>query len=86
MVGQPQLSINLKNINPSAIVTDIVYIPLKTDLIAQAEKLGLRTVPGLGMLLHQAVIGFQKWFDILPKVTPELRQILEDDIRRGQRS
>jgi shikimate dehydrogenase len=58
---------------PNAIVTDIVYAPLETPLLAQAKALGFRTVDGLGMLLHQAVPGFAAWFGIQPAVTPELR-------------
>lgn len=57
----------------SAILTDIVYVPLETPLLAEAKALGLRTVDGLGMLLHQAVPGFEAWFGIRPEVTNELR-------------
>ena len=54
-------------------MTDIVYVPLKTPLLARRGKRGLRTVDGLGMLLHQAVPGFARWFGVTPEVTPELR-------------
>ena len=57
----------------SALVTDIVYTPLETPLLAAARLLGLTTVDGLGMLLHQAVPGFEAWFGVRPEVTPELR-------------
>jgi shikimate dehydrogenase len=61
----------------SALVTDIVYVPLETPLLADARALGLRTVDGLGMLLHQAVPGFEAWFGVRPEVTPELRALVE---------
>ncbi|ODT71840.1 MAG: shikimate dehydrogenase [Pelagibacterium sp. SCN 63-23] len=57
----------------STLVTDIVYTPLKTPLLAEAEAHGLNTVDGLGMLLHQAVPGFAAWFGVTPQVTPQLR-------------
>ena len=59
-----------------AIVTDIVYVPLETPLLAAARRQGLRTVDGLGMLLHQAVPGFQRWFGRRPEVTRELRDMI----------
>ena len=61
----------------SAIVTDIVYVPLETPLLRDARALGLRTVDGLGMLLHQAVPGFEAWFGVRPEVTAELRAAVE---------
>ncbi len=61
----------------NALVTDIVYVPLVTPLLADARVLGLRTVDGLGMLLHQAVPGFEAWFGVRPEVTPELRAKIE---------
>ncbi len=73
MKNQAKLDIKLSNLPNSAIVTDIVYNPLKTHLLQQAHAQGLETVDGIGMLLHQAVPGFEKWFGIKPKVTPELR-------------
>jgi shikimate dehydrogenase len=60
-----------------ALVTDIVYTPLLTPLLAAARKRGLKTVDGLGMLLHQAVPGFEAWFGQKPEVTPELRALVE---------
>ena len=56
-----------------AIVADIVYVPLETPLLWQARARGHRAVDGLGMLLHQAVPGFERWFGVRPEVTPELR-------------
>jgi shikimate dehydrogenase len=67
----------LDRLPKSALVTDIVYVPLETPLLADARALGLRTVDGLGMLLHQAVPGFEAWFGIRPEVTPELRAKIE---------
>ncbi len=64
----------------NALVTDIVYIPLETPILAMAKRQGLRTVDGLGMLLHQAVPGFAKWFGVRPEVTPELRQLIIADM------
>ncbi|MBN9315952.1 MAG: shikimate dehydrogenase [Devosia sp.] len=61
----------------TALVTDIVYVPLVTPLLADARALGLRTVDGLGMLLHQAIPGFEAWFGVRPAVTRELRARVE---------
>ena len=63
-----------------AIVTDIVYVPLETPLLAAASRCGLKTVDGLGMLLHQAVPGFERWFGVRPQVTPGLRRLIVADI------
>ncbi|MER9653251.1 shikimate dehydrogenase [Mesorhizobium sp. M0152] len=63
-----------------AIVTDIVYVPLETPLLAAARERGLKTVDGLGMLLNQAVPGFEHWFGIRPQVTAELRALIEADL------
>lgn len=62
---------------PTAVVTDIVYVPLETPLLGDARRRGLRAVDGLGMLLHQAVPGFEAWFGVRPEVTPELRAAVE---------
>lgn len=80
MVGQPALEIDLESLNARAIVADIVYIPLETQLLAAARSRGLCTVEGLGMLLHQAAPGFERWFGVRPAVTRELRALIEDDI------
>ena len=64
-------------LSPETLVTDIVYVPLVTPLLADARAHGLKTVDGLGMLLHQAVPGFAAWFGVRPEVTPELRQLVE---------
>jgi len=84
MKNQANLDINLSNLSSSAIVTDIVYNPIKTSLLKNAQARGLETVDGIGMLLHQAVPGFEKWFGVRPQVTSELRNhmlnILREDI------
>ena len=84
MSGQPPLDMDLSPLQEHAVVADIVYAPLKTPLLAQAEERGLATVDGLGMLLHQAVPGFEKWFGVRPEVTRELRALVEADILREQ--
>ncbi|HEX2511068.1 MAG TPA: shikimate dehydrogenase, partial [Xanthobacteraceae bacterium] len=83
MTGQPELDINVSDLLPSAVVTDIVYVPLETPLLAAARKCGLRTADGLGMLLHQAVRGFSLWFGVRPEVTAELRALVEADLKTG---
>jgi shikimate dehydrogenase len=83
MAGQPELDINVSDLPPSAVVTDIVYVPLETPLLAAAKKRGMRTADGLGMLLHQAVRGFSLWFGVRPEVTPELRALVEADLKAG---
>lgn len=79
MVGQPPLEINLR-CPASLVVADLVYAPLETGLLAAARARGLRTADGLGMLLHQAVRGFQLWFGVRPEVTPDLRALVEADL------
>jgi len=71
--GKPPLDIELSALPFDAIVADIVYSPLETPLLAAAVGRGNRTVDGLGMLLHQAVPGFERWFGVRPEVTPALR-------------
>jgi shikimate dehydrogenase len=73
MTGAPPLHIDLSGVCMNAAVCDIVYHPLKTALLQQARNKGLAAVDGLGMLLHQAVPGFEKWFGIRPEVTPALK-------------
>lgn len=68
------LALKVEQLPNQAIVTDIVYTPLETPLLKAAKSAGLETVDGLGMLLHQAVPGFELWFDKRPKVTPQLRE------------
>jgi shikimate dehydrogenase len=80
MHGEPAATLDLEPLPDSGIVTDIVYVPLKTPLLVDAEKRGLRTVDGLGMLLHQAVPGFERWFGVRPEVTPRLRDLVVADL------
>ena len=80
MSGQPPLDIDIAGLSRPGIVCDIVYTPLETELLMQARRLGLHVADGLGMLLHQAVPGFEKWFGIRPEVTPELRALLIADL------
>ncbi|MBV9636030.1 MAG: shikimate dehydrogenase [Methylobacteriaceae bacterium] len=80
MPGEPALAVDLSAAPASALVTDIVYVPLETPLLAAARARGLRTVDGLGMLLHQAVPGFERWFGARPRVTPDLRALLIADL------
>jgi len=84
MSGKPPLSVNLSRLPASAVVADVVYAPLDTALLTAARHRALRTVDGLGMLLHQAVRGFELWFGVRPEVTPELRALVEADLRRDQ--
>jgi len=80
MKGGEPLDMDVSALAEGCVVTDIVYIPLVTPLLAAARARGLVTVDGLGMLLHQAVPGFEKWFGTRPEVTEELRTLLVRDI------
>ncbi len=79
MMGQPPLEISLQGLPAGAVVTDVVYAPLQTELLKQAAARGHQTVDGLGMLLHQARPAFAAWFGREPQVTAELRQIVLGD-------
>ena len=83
MRGQPPLDIDVGRLPPRAVVNDLVYVPLETPLQAQASARGLRTADGLGMLLYQAVRGFELWFGRRPEVTTELRALVEADLTRA---
>ena len=76
MISSPPLEIDLDLAPSDALVTDIVYAPLMTDLLQQAQDQGLKTVTGIGMLLHQARPGFELWHGVLPDVTEELERIV----------
>ncbi len=80
MKGEGDLGIDFMTAEPTCIVADIVYVPLQTGLLRAATEAGLATVDGLGMLLHQAVPGFERWFGVRPEVTAELRQLIVNDI------
>lgn len=73
MIGKPELRVPLDGLQPGAVVTDLVYAPLKTRLLAEAEAAGCTTVDGLGMLLYQAVPGFERWFGQRPTVDAATR-------------
>jgi len=79
MHGQPALALDVGRLPPDAVVADLVYVPLETALLAAARERKLKTADGLGMLLHQAVRG---WFGRRPEVTPELRALIEADLKK----
>jgi shikimate dehydrogenase len=83
MDGQPPLKIDLSPLPNDAVVNDIVYVPLETELLAAAKARKLRVAGGLGMLLHQAVPGFEHWFGKRPVVTPGLRAAVQKSIAEG---
>jgi shikimate dehydrogenase len=80
MHGQPALELDVSLLPPHAVVADLVYVPLETPLLAAARARGLKAADGLGMLLHQAVRGFELWFGRRPEVTSELRALVEADL------
>jgi shikimate dehydrogenase len=80
MLGQPALELDVDLLPSHAVVADLVYVPLQTPLLAAAHARGLKTADGLGMLLHQAVRGFELWFGQRPQVTSELRSLVEADL------
>lgn len=82
MHGNEGLPADPAGLPDHAIVTDIVYVPLETPLLAAAKARGLKTVDGLGMLLHQAVPGFERWFGRRPEVTADLRNLIVADMDR----
>lgn len=81
MHGQPALDVDVGLLSREAIVADLVYVPLETALLKAARARGLKTADGLGMLLHQAVRGFELWFGQRPEVTADLRALVEADLR-----
>jgi shikimate dehydrogenase len=83
MKGQPPLDIDVGLLPANATVADLVYVPLETGALKAARARGLKTADGLGMLLHQAVRGFELWFGKRPDVTPELRALVEADLARS---
>lgn len=82
MAGQPPLELDLSPLPAAAVVDDIVYVPLETELLAAARRRGHPTVDGLGMLLHQARPGFAAWFGVEPRVDDGLRDFLLADLTR----
>lgn len=77
MTGQPPLDLALDKLPAAALVSDIVYVPRETPLLAAARRRGNPTVNGLGMLLNQARPAFHAWFGVMPEVTPDLRSLIE---------
>ena len=80
MAGQDEFALDLSEMTGRAIVADVVYVPLETSLLKAARARGLRTSDGLAMLLHQAGRGFELWFGVRPKVTSELRALIEAEL------
>jgi shikimate dehydrogenase len=80
MKGSGAIEVDIALLARSAVVSDIVYVPLETDLLRRARLAGLRVADGLGMLLHQAAPAFEKWFGVFPEVTPELRALIVADL------
>ena len=80
MVGQPALDIDLDKLPQAALAADIIYTPLETPFLAAARARGLRTINGLGMLLHQGRPAWQRWFGMEPEVTAELRSLMEQSL------
>jgi len=76
MHGKPELRVPLDGLPPQAVVTDLVYTPLETGLLARAREIGCTTVDGLGMLLHQAAPAFERWFGQRPEVDDALRDVV----------
>jgi shikimate dehydrogenase len=83
MRGQPALELDVGRLADDAVVADLVYLPLETPLLAAARARGLKAADGLGMLLHQAVRGFELWFGQRPEVTSELRAMVEADLKKS---
>jgi shikimate dehydrogenase len=83
MHGQGALEVDVGRLPAEAVIADLVYVPLETELLKAAKARGLRAADGLGMLLHQAVRGFELWFGKRPQVTPELRAIVEADLTKA---
>jgi len=83
MHGQPALEVDAGLLPSHAVVADLVYVPLETPLLSAARARGLKSADGLGMLLHQAVRGFELWFGQRPEVTSELRDLVEADLTKG---
>ena len=80
MHHQPPLDLSLDRADARSVIADLVYVPLRTPLLTAAEARGLRTVDGIGMLLHQARPGFREWFGVDPKVDDDLRRFVLADL------
>jgi len=85
MEGQPSLEMEIQNLNPNALVADLVYTSLETVFLKKARNQGNPVLGGLGMLLHQAVRGFELWFGVKPEVTAELYELIAADVQRAHK-
>jgi shikimate dehydrogenase len=83
MKGNPEPEWDLSPMRDDAVAGDVVYVPLETSLLRAARARGLRTSDGLGMLLYQAGRGFELWFGVRPRVTPELRALVERELLKA---
>jgi shikimate dehydrogenase len=84
MKGAPELKLDLERLPARAVVADLVYVPLETELLKSAKARGLATATGLGMLLHQAVPGFERWFGRRPTVSETLRNRILTDVEAAR--
>lgn len=85
MQGQSSLELEIQSLNPNALVADIVYTPLETAFLVRARQRGNPVLGGLGMLLHQAVRGFELWFGVRPEVTAELYELIAADVQKAHK-
>ena len=85
MEGQTSLDLEIQGLNPYALVADIVYTPLETAFLVKAKQQGNPVLGGLGMLLHQAVRGFELWFGVKPEVTAELYELTAADVQKAHK-
>jgi shikimate dehydrogenase len=85
MHGQPSLDLEIQSLNRDALVVDIVYAPLETAFLEKARNQGNPVLGGLGMLLHQAVRGFELWFGVKPEVTKELYELIAADVQKARK-
>jgi shikimate dehydrogenase len=85
MEGQTPLELEIQSLNPNALVADIVYAPLETAFLAKARQQGNPVLGGLGMLLHQAVRGFELWFGVKPDVTAGLYELIAADVQKANK-
>jgi shikimate dehydrogenase len=83
--GQEALAIELSGLPGSAVVCELNYVPLESELLGAARQRGLRAVDGLGMLMYQAVPAFEHFFGVRPVVTPQLRAALEATLAEARR-
>jgi shikimate dehydrogenase len=83
MEGQPQLAVDIRHLKQDALVADIIYVPMETAFLEKAKQLEHPVLGGLGMLLHQAVRGFELWFGLKPEVTTELYELVAADVQKA---